>query len=370
MTETRGFVLLDNGPHAVKAIRNGGRSLSLNDINLQLRLMSMPLNSKWAGHHELGGMVLIRGREFRMGSYDYYAEEAPVRIATVGDFWIDQCPVTNAQFSQFVAETGYTTFAEIAPDPRDYPGMPPGMARAGSAVFIPTEGPVSTHDPGQWWRYVIGANWRHPLGPDSSIEAIMDHPVVQITYSDAAAYAKWAGKSLPTEAEWEFAARGGLEGARFAWGDELRPNGRLMANYWQGRFPWENLAEDWCKRTSPVGKFPPNGFGLYDMIGNVWEWTCDLFGDAIAGSAVRCCSASQSNRERGPVNHDSPSPRTVAPRKVLKGGSHLCAPSYCQRYRPAARYAQPIDSPASHTGFRCIVRRSPAAFAHSWELPR
>jgi formylglycine-generating enzyme required for sulfatase activity len=302
-------------------------------------------------------MRLIRGGEFLMGSDSHYPEEAPVRRAAVGDFWIDQGPVTNAQFAAFVADTGHVTLAEIAPDPRDYPGMPPDMARAGSAVFTPTDGPVSLGDAGQWWRFVFGADWRHPLGPGSSIAAIMHHPVVQVAHADAAAYARWVGKALPSEAEWEFAARGGLEGAPYAWGDELAPEGRMMANYWQGRFPFENTAEDGHVRTSPVGAYPANGYGLHDMIGNVWEWTDDWFTDRVAEPGKACCGPP---RARSGLETESYEPGSAAlriPRKVMKGGSHLCAPNYCRRYRPAARYAQPVDSPTSHIGFRCIVRR-------------
>jgi formylglycine-generating enzyme required for sulfatase activity len=292
-----------------------------------------------------------------MGSNDHYPEEAPVRRAEVEDFWIDEHPVTNAEFAAFVADTGHVTLAEVAPDPRDYPGMPPEMAKAGSAVFTPSDGPVRLDDPGQWWRFVFGADWRHPLGPGSGIDGIMDHPVVQVAHADAAAYAAWAGKVLPTEAEWEFAARGGLEGAPFAWGEELAPEGRLMANTWQGRFPFENLAEDGWTRTSPVGSYPPNGYGLCDMIGNVWEWTDDWFTLEVAEPGKACCGPPRARAGQEAESFDTATPQFRIPRKVMKGGSHLCAPNYCQRYRPAARYAQPIDSPTSHIGFRCVVRR-------------
>jgi formylglycine-generating enzyme required for sulfatase activity len=305
---------------------------------------------------KLAGMKLIRGRAFLMGSERFYPEEAPVRSARVGDFWIDERPVTNRDFAAFVAATGYVTFAEIAPDPRDYPGMPPEMARAGSAVFTPTDGPVDLQRPDLWWRFEFGACWRHPLGPGSTIGDRMDHPVVQVAYADAAAYAAWAGKSLPTEAEWEFAARGGLEGAEFAWGDELMPEGRPLANTWQGRFPSENTLEDGYERTSPVGAFPPNGYGLYDMIGNVWEWTSDWYTTDTA-AARPCCGPPPARLGTEDESYDPGAPQVRIARKVLKGGSHLCAPTYCQRYRPAARHAQAIDSPTSHIGFRCVVRR-------------
>jgi formylglycine-generating enzyme len=311
---------------------------------------------KSAKRSKLAGMKLVRGREFLMGSERHYPEEAPLRHAVVGDFWIDELPVTNRQFAAFAEATGYVTLAEIAPDPRDYPGMPVDMARAGSAVFTPTDGPVDLARPDLWWRFEFGADWRHPLGPDSSIDDLMDHPVVQVAYADAGAYAKWAGKSLPTEAEWEFAARGGLEGAEFAWGDELMPAGRPMANTWQGRFPFENALEDGFERTSPVGVFPPNGYGLYDMIGNVWEWTSDWFTTETTAASA-CCGPARARLAAEAESYDPCMPEVRIPRKVLKGGSHLCAPSYCQRYRPAARHAQPVDSPTSHIGFRCVARR-------------
>jgi sulfatase modifying factor 1 len=302
-------------------------------------------------------MVLVRGREFLMGSDDHYPEEAPVRSATVEDFWIDAGPVTNAQFAAFVADTGHRTLAEMAPDPRDYPGMDPRMARPGSAVFTPTQGPVALDDPGQWWRFVFGADWRRPLGPGSAIDGLMDHPVVQVAHADAAAYAAWAGKTLPTEADWEYAARGGLDGAPFAWGLELRPGGQRMANMWEGEFPWRRSRDTSDGRTSPVGAYPANGYGLHDMIGNVWEWTEDWFTLRTAEPAKACCGPARARLGAQAESHAPRTPNALAPRKVLKGGSHLCAESYCQRYRPAARYAQPIDSPTSHIGFRCILRR-------------
>jgi len=300
------------------------------------------------------GMALVRGGEFWMGSEDFYPEEAPVRLASVADFWIDQRPVTNAEFARFVAATGHVTFAEKAPDPAQYPGMDPAMAKAGSAVFTPTRGPVSLNDPSQWWRFVFGADWRHPRGPDSSIERLMEHPVVQVAYEDVAAYAAWAGKALPTEAEWEFAARGGLDRAPYAWGEELEPGGRVMANTWRGDFPWRRKGPMGAL-TSKVGSFPPNGYGLYDMIGNVWEWTVDWYAEGTATKDDGCCGQPRARLAEEAESYDPANPAVPTPRKVLKGGSHLCAPSYCRRYRPAARHPQAVDSPTSHIGFRCVA---------------
>jgi len=274
---------------------------------------------------------------------------------SVDGFWMDAHAVTNDEFARFVAATGYVTLAERTPDPADYPGAKPELLVPGSAVFRKPAHRVDLRDPYQWWAYVPGANWRHPFGPDSSIEGLGDHPVVHVAYEDALAYARWAGKDLPTEAEWEFAARGGLDGATYAWGDEFLPGGRFMANTWQGEFPIQNLALDGFEWTAPVGSFPPNGYGLYDMIGNVWEWTRDEYREY--GAAVRPCCASTKPRggERG-ASDDPRTPGSRIPRKVIKGGSYLCAPNYCRRYRPAARLAQPVDTSTCHLGFRCVVR--------------
>lgn len=300
----------------------------------------------------------VPGARFSMGSDQFYPEEAPVRPVHVDGFWIDETPVTNAQFAAFVNATGHRTVAEIAPRVEDYPGMPADMAKAGSLVFQRTDRPVDLSDAGQWWVFSFGADWRHPLGPGSGIDAILDHPVVHIAFEDASAYALWAGKSLPTEAEWELAARGGLDRAVFAWGDELTPDGVPLANYWQGLFPFSNLLEDGFERTSPVRHYPPNGYGLFDMIGNVWEWTTDWYAPARIARKARggCCVSSN---PRGGTKRDSidqHEPSLAIGRKVLKGGSHLCAPNYCQRYRPAARHPQAVDSSTSHIGFRCVVR--------------
>jgi formylglycine-generating enzyme required for sulfatase activity len=302
-------------------------------------------------------MVRLPGGTFLMGSDRHYPEEAPVHRVAVSPLWIDLTPVTNRQFRQFVEATGYITVAEIAPNPKDYPGALPRMLRPGSLVFTPPRHPVDLRDWSQWWSYEFGANWRRPNGRGRSNKGLDDHPVVHVAYQDASAYAAWAGKELPTEAEWEYAARGGLDGAEFAWGEDLMSGGRHMANTWQGAFPHENLATDGYTRTSPVGAFPPNGYGLLDMIGNVWEWTTDWYSTRhVAESQKACCIPE--NPRGGPEtgSYDECIPSVQIPRKVVKGGSFLCAPNYCRRYRPAARHAQPIDTGMNHVGFRCVVR--------------
>ncbi|WP_119084223.1 formylglycine-generating enzyme family protein [Altererythrobacter sp. B11] len=304
-------------------------------------------------------MVRIEGGTFAMGSDDFYPEEQPVRRIKVDSFWIDAEPVTNRRFARFVEETGHITLAEIAPDPKDYPGMLPEMAQPGSLVFTSSEGPVDLANPANWWRFVFGADWRHPLGPDSDIEGLEDHPVVHVAHADCKAYAAWAGKDLPTEAEWEYAARGGLAGTAYAWGDQLAPEGKMLANYWQGPFPHGNDLSDGWERTSPVGTYPANGYGLFDMIGNTWEWTADwwsLHQPITKERAGACCTIS--NPRGGVLRHsfDPAQPGVRIGRKVLKGGSHLCAESYCRRYRPAARHPEMIDTSTSHIGFRCVRR--------------
>jgi formylglycine-generating enzyme required for sulfatase activity len=302
-------------------------------------------------------MVWIPGGVYRMGSDHHYPEERPVHRVAVDGFWMDRHPVTNADFTRFVRDTGYVTAAEIPPDPKHYPGAKPDMLYAGSLVFTKPSGPVDRRDFANWWQYMRGACWRRPYGPGSSLAGLDRHPVVHVTFADASAYAAWAGKSLPTEAEWERAARGGLDGAEFAWGDALHPDGREMANTWQGQFPWENLVDDGYERTSPVGTFPPNGYGLVDMIGNVWEWTTDWYAPRHEADAVKaCCTPHNPLGALVEHSYDPCQPAIAIPRKVLKGGSHLCAPSYCRRYRPAARFPEPIDTSTCHVGFRCVVR--------------
>jgi formylglycine-generating enzyme len=290
-------------------------------------------------------MVQVPAGTFRMGSESFYPEEAPVREASVDGFWIDRHPVTVAEFRRFVKETGYVTSAERAPTAEDYPDADPELLVPGSLVFHKTAGPVPLNDVRNWWEWTPGADWRHPDGPESGIGGRERHPVTQVTHADATAYAEWAGKSLPTEAEWEYAARGGLDGAIFTWGDEFAPKGRMMANTWQGDFPWQNLLLDRYEGTSPVETYPPNGYGLYDMAGNVWEWTDDWFGPSN-GDGPACCAP------RDP----RVAPEDRFPRRVMKGGSHLCAPSYCLRYRPAARQGEAIDTSTGHIGFRCVIR--------------
>lgn len=304
------------------------------------------------------GMIYIRGGTFRMGSDQHYPEEQPVHRVTVGSFWMDATPVTNHQFRDFVRTTGHVTFAEKPPEPDQYPGARPDLLYAGSLVFTPPNHPVDLRMWGAWWSLLKGANWRRPNGPKGiTLHGLDAHPVVHVTYADALAFARWAGKDLPTEAEWEFAARGGLDGAEFAWGDTFTPSGRHMANTWQGQFPWQNTEEDGFARTSPVKAFAPNGYGLHDMTGNVWEWTSDFFAERHSADAVKpCCIPKDPRGGREDGSYDPCLPDIRIPRRVLKGGSHLCAPNFCSRYRPAARLPQPVDTSTSHVGFRCVVR--------------
>ncbi len=294
-------------------------------------------------------LVDLPGGTFRMGSTSFYPEEAPIHTVTVGSFAMERHPVTNAQFAEFVAATGYVTVAEQPIDPALYPGADPDGLCPGAMVFRSTPGPIDLRDWRQWWEWVPSANWRHPFGPDSDIADRADHPVVQVAYPDALAYARWAGRRLPTEAEWEYAARGDCAGNSswtYSWGDEEKPGDQLMANTWQGRFPYRNDGALGWVGTSPVGTFPPNGFGLVDMIGNVWEWTASEFSaqHRLDQPPKACCAPS------GPPTAPDPSVN-----QTLKGGSHLCAPEYCHRYRPAARSPQSQDSATTHIGFRCVA---------------
>ena len=337
-------------------------------------------------------MTWIPGATLRMGSDAHYIEEAPAHRVDVNGFWIDACPVTNAEFGAFVAATAHRTFAEIAPSASEYPNAPAEALVAGSLVFVApanrAHGAGVFHhvDWRSWWRFVEGADWRHPRGRDSTIDGLDDHPVVHIAYDDAIAYARWCGKDLPTEAEFELAARSGLDDAEFAWGDDLAPNGRALANYWLGDFPHDNRSPHRASGTSPVRSYPANAYGAYDLIGNVWEWTADWY--STHAPVAGCCGARDGNADnhrhagsngsdvsngkaantggtgvcrdpRGATRDasiDRDAVGLATPRKVLKGGSHLCAPGYCARYRPAARLAQPVDTTTCHVGFRCVVR--------------
>jgi sulfatase modifying factor 1 len=309
-------------------------------------------------------MVSLAAGSFLMGSDKFYPEEGPVHERVVDAFELDVHPVTNRQYAAFVAATGYVTVAERPLDPADFAGVDAAELVSGGLVFVPTGGPVDLGDWRQWWAWGAGASWAHPHGTRSSIRGREDHPVVQVALEDAQAYADWAGKRLPTEAELEYAAGGGTSGTAYAWGEEERPGGRLMANTWQGSFPWRNTGAEGWVGTSPVGTFPENGFGLVDCIGNVWEWTTDFY---TARHAPPASSAEPVDRADGrgggcrcgPASHDdvraaaSAEPGSTTPRRVLKGGSHLCAPEYCLRYRPAARTPQAEDTATSHIGFRC-----------------
>jgi formylglycine-generating enzyme len=297
--------------------------------------------------------VVIDQATFLMGSDVFEPEEAPAHLVTVDAFAIDRGQVTNAQFAELVAATGYLTVAERPLDPAEYPGAPPENLVPGSMVFTPTRGPVDLRHLDLWWRWQPGADWRHPEGPGSSIDDRLDHPVVHVADEDARAYTAWAGGRLPTEAEWELAARGGLAGAAFTWGDEPRPGGRIMANTWDGSdFPWRSTGESGWVGTSPVGSFPANGFGLHDMAGNVWEWTADWWTSRHQGG-FECCAPHNPRGGEIAGSYDLAQPQFRVPRKVVKGGSHLCADTYCLRYRPAARRPQPVDTGMSHIGVRC-----------------
>lgn len=296
----------------------------------------------------LTDLVELPGGSFQMGSTDFYPDEAPVHTATVAAFAVERHPVTNAQFAAFVNDTGYVTVAERPLDPALYPGVAQADLLPGALIFRPTAGPVNLSDWRQWWDWAPGATWRAPFGAGSDIAGKDDHPVVQVAYPDAGAYAAWAGRRLPTEAEFEYAAGAGAT-TTYAWGEEPTVAGELMANTWQGRFPYRNDGaqgvgtERWVG-TSPVGTFPPNAFGLLDMIGNVWEWTTTKYserGHAMDTPTTSCCPSSA-----------EPDPTPI---QTLKGGSHLCAPEYCHRFRPPARSPQSQDTSTTHIGFRCVM---------------
>jgi formylglycine-generating enzyme required for sulfatase activity len=292
-------------------------------------------------------MIRLPGGTFRMGSAAFYADETPVHVREVSPFEIDEHPVTNRLFRDFVEATEYVTVAEEPLDAAEFPDLDESERAPGAMVFMPTAGPVDLRDFRQWWSWVPGARWSEPFGPGSTVDDRLDHPVVQVAFRDAGAYAAWAGARLPTETEWEYAARGGLDGALFAWGDDPTPGGRLMVNQWQGRFPYRNDGAAGWVGTSPVGTFPPNGYGLYDMTGNTWEWTTSAYSPRHLRPGETAPSPGGRPNLFGP-------PDPAPGRRVLKGGSHLCSPEYCLRYRPAARSPQSDDTAMTHIGFRCV----------------
>ena len=300
-------------------------------------------------------LVDLPGGSFQMGSTSFYPEEAPVHTATVGAFAVERHPVTNAQFAAFVADTGYITVAERSLDPALYPGVSPGDLLPGALIFVGTAGPVDLNEWRQWWDWSPGANWRAPYGPGSDIAGRDNHPVVQVAYPDAGAYAAWAGRRLPTEAEFEYAAGAGAT-TTYPWGEEPWVDGKLMANTWQGRFPYRNDGALGWIGTSPIGTFPPNEFGLVDMIGNVWEWTTTKYSER---GHARPAAGADGSGDDAPAKSCCPTSAEPNPALIqaLKGGSHLCAPEYCHRFRPAARSPQSQDTSTTHIGFRCVVSR-------------
>ncbi len=303
-------------------------------------------------------MVWIPGGTFRMGSDDWYPEERPVHPVSVDGFWMDDHQVTVAEFRRFVKATGYVTMAERPLDPADYPDADPTLLVPGSLVFQRTRGPVDLDDYQNWWAYVPGASWRHPKGPGSTLDGLDRHPVTQVAFEDVETYATWAGKELPTEAEWEFAARGGLDGATYTWGDEFAPKGRMMANTWQGEFPWQNTLLDKYEGTSPIRSFPPNGYGLYDMAGNVWEWTADFFTPRHPDAADHPCCAPSNPRTTSP----DASFEVGATRAPTSPGASPRAGRISARRTTATATGRPRARPRpwtprpAHIGFRCVVR--------------
>ena len=312
------------------------------------------INTDKPSHDAPADMVWIPGGTFWMGGNDASAQDStPAHLVYLDGFWMDQTEVTNRQFAAFVKATGYVTVAEKTPKAEDYPGAPPENLKAGSVVFTPPSEPVPLNNPLAWWSFVFGANWKHPEGPDSSIEGKDNYPVVQVCYEDAAAFAKWAGKRLPTEAEWEFAARGGLDRKKFVWGDSITQDGKTMMNSWQGRFPVQNLGLDGFPKLAPVAKFPPNAFGLYDTAGNAWEWCSDWYQPQYEVSATP-----PTKNPQGPSTSYDPSEPNVK-KKVQRGGSFLCTDEYCTRYLPGSRGKGAVDTGTTHLSFRCVMSEKP-----------
>lgn len=305
------------------------------------------------------GMVSIKGGEFTMGDDSElgWSDEKPAHRVRVAGFWMDEAEVTNSQFAAFVKATNYITTAEKAPSMEEIlaqlpPGTPPPPSDklvAGSLVFTMTDGPVDLRDFSQWWKWTPGANWKHPEGPPSNLDGRDLHPVVHVSWDDATAYAKWAGKRLPTEAEWEFAARGGLDDKPYVWGDDAPSDTRIFANIWQGKFPHLNTKGDGYTRTAPVKSFKPNGFGLYDMSGNVWEWCADAYDEQAYARRAR---QEMTVNPVGEQSVDQRNPRSAS--RAQRGGSFLCNDQYCSRYRPSARHGLAPDTGMSHVGFRCV----------------
>jgi formylglycine-generating enzyme required for sulfatase activity len=304
----------------------------------------------------VSALAVVPAQTFVMGSDRHYSEEGPSHPVQVDEVAIDVHQVTNARFAAFVDATGYVTVAQRPLDPADFPGAPAENLQPGSMVFTRTAGPVDLRHLSQWWTWTPGASWQHPEGPSSDLVGRADHPVVHVAYADAEAYAGWAGLDLPTEAEWEAAARGGLDGADFTWGDEAEAAGQRLANYWHGDFPWR--ADPGYGTTLPVGSFPANGYGLHDMAGNVWEWTADWYAPRHDDATSPCCAPRNPRGGDVSASYDLGQPQFRVPRRVIKGGSFLCADSYCRRYRPAARRPQMVDTGMSHIGFRCVTRRT------------
>ena len=301
----------------------------------------------------LTSRVEIAGGAFLMGSDDHYPEEGPTHVVEVAPFLIEETPVTNGQFRAFVRDTGYRTVAERPLEEANFPELSDEERSPGALVFFPTQGPVDLREFGRWWKWTPGACWKRPEGPNSSIKGREDHPVVHVAFEDAQAYAHWCGREMPSEAQWEYAARGGLEGMAYCWGREAAPGRARMAKFYEGAFPWHNSASDGHPRTAPVGTYPPNNFGLFDMAGNVWEWTNDWYA-ARHDSERACCTSPAGRAAKIEGSYDPAQPQVRIPRRVLKGGSFLCADEYCHRYRPAARRPQMVDTGMSHIGFRCV----------------